>query len=832
MYEGLTREEAQNRLKQDGFNELPPGGKRNLWIIVRDVMFEPMFLLLVSSGVIYLVLGDMGEAAALIFFVFVVMGITVYQENRTERALDALRDLTSPRANVIRDGRDCRIAGREVVRGDILLLAEGDRIAADAVLLECNDFSADESLLTGESVPVRKMSLGREAVDEAVKPGGDDLPYVYAGTMVTQGKGIARVLATGVKSEIGGIGLAIASVESEKTPLQKEIGRFVKTLTILAACLFVLLVLSYGLMHGNWLNGLLAGITMAMAILPEEFPVVLTVFMALGAWRIARNNVLTRRLPAVETLGSASVLCVDKTGTLTENRMSVARFCVAGASLEISVMDSLPEAFHEILEYSILASEVDPFDPMEKAFHDLGGRFLVQTEHLHFDWELVHEYSLSPEMLAMSHVWKAVSGQEYVVAAKGAPEAIFNLCHLDLHELAFWSAEVEKMAGDGLRVLGVAHARYRGESWPEVQHDFEFKLAGLAGLSDPVREGVPSAIMECRDAGIRVVMMTGDNPLTARAIALQIGLGLETITGPEIEAMDEDEFASRIENVDICARVVPLQKLRIVNALRRSGKIVAMTGDGVNDAPALKAAHIGVAMGKRGTDVAREAAALVLLDDDFSSIVHAVELGRRIYSNLTKAFSFNLAVHVPIAGLSLIPVFMGWPLMFYPVHIAFLQLIIDPVCSLVFEAETPEKSLMKNPPRKSGSPLLDGKTIALSVLQGTVVLAAILAIYAANLDRGQNHARAIAFSTLVFSNIALILVSRSRYESLVSSLKRPNPLLWWVIGGTAAALMMVLNLSFFQTLFGFSSLSPANVLTSVILGTLSVVWFEVYKGAH
>ncbi|MBY0577531.1 MAG: cation-translocating P-type ATPase [Burkholderiales bacterium] len=816
MHDGLSREEAGIRLKQDGFNELAPKGKRNLWAIARDVLFEPMFLLLVLSGIIYLVLGDMGEAAALLFFVFVVMGITVYQENKTERALEALHDLTSPRANVIREGQACRIAGREVVTGDILLLSEGDRIAADAVLLECNDFSADESLLTGESAPVLKMPQDR----------------VYSGTMVTQGKGMASVFATGMKSEIGGIGLAIESVESEKTPLQKEIARLVKNLSILAACLFVLLVVSYAMMHGEWLNGLLAGITMAMAILPEEFPVVLTVFLALGAWRIARSNVLTRRLHAVETLGSASVLCVDKTGTLTENRMSVAQLCAGGEPLEINSVDVLPEDFHELLEYSILASEIDPFDPMEKAFHDLGRRFLAQTEHLHFDWELVHEYSLSPEMLAMSHVWKASKGGEYIVAAKGSPEAIFNLCHLDEHEFAFWSNEVARMADGGLRVLGVAHARYRGESWPAIQHDFEFELAGLAGLMDPVRAGVVSAVRECREAGIRVVMITGDNPLTARAIARRIGLDLETISGPEIEAMDEDEFVSRIGNIDIFARVVPLQKLRIVNALRRSGKIVAMTGDGVNDAPALKAAHIGVAMGRRGTDVAREAAALVLLDDDFSSIVHAVRLGRRIYSNLKKAFSFSLAVHVPIAGLSLIPVFMGWPLVFYPVHIAFLQLIIDPVCSLVFEAEAADTALMKEPPRKTGAPLLDGKTMALSLLQGSVVLAAILAMYAANLDRGETHARAIAFSTLVFSDLALILVSRSRTESVISCLKKPNPLLWWVLGGSVAALLLVLNLPFFHGLFGFSTLSLRDVALSFILGTLSVAWFEVFKGAH
>jgi len=831
MHAGLSLAEAERRLRLDGFNEFSPGKKRNFLAIVRDVALEPMFLLLVSAGVIYSVLGDIGEALALLFFVFVVMGITIYQENKSERVLEALRDLTSPRANVIRNGQALRIAGREVVREDILLLSEGDRIAADAVLLECNDFSADESLLTGESVPVRKMPF-KGAVFGTAKPGGEGLPFVYAGTMVTQGKGIASVLATGMRSEVGRIGLAIRSFEAEKTPLQKEIARLVRNLALLSAALFILLIASYGWMHGAWLEGLLAGITMAMAILPEEFPVVLTVFLALGAWRIARNNVLTRRLPAVETLGAASVLCVDKTGTLTENRMSIAMLCADGEFLEIAALEDLPEAFHELLEYGILASEVDPFDPMEKAFHDLGKRFPAMTEHLHADWEIVHEYPLSSELLAMSHVWQSKCREEHVVAAKGSPEAIFNLCHLDQKALAVHSEEVARMAKDGLRVLGVAHARYEGKSWPQIQHDFEFELAGLVGLIDPVRQGVPSAVRECREAGIRVVMMTGDTPLTAQAVGRSIGIGTETVTGHDIEEMDEEELIRLAARTDIFARVVPLQKLKIVNALRRCGEVVAMTGDGVNDAPALKAAHIGIAMGKRGTDVAREAASLVLLDDDFSSIVHAVKLGRRIYANLTRAFSFSLAVHVPIAGMSLIPVFMNWPLLFYPVHIAFLQLIIDPVCSLVFEAEPADAHLMQMPPRKSDASILQLKTVALSLLQGGVVLAVMLFVYAVALRHGESHARTVAFSTLVFSNLGLILVSRSGSESIIAGLRKPNPLLWLVLMGATVALLLVIYLPLFHGLFGFSSLGFGDIFSSIAVGTLSVIWFEIFKARN
>ena len=829
MHAGLSHLDAEARLRQDGFNELAAPNERTAWIIARDVAKEPMFLLLVSAGSIYAALGDMGEALALLFFVFVVMCITVYQENKTERVLEALRDLTSPRANVVREGQAIRIAGREVVRGDILLIAEGDRIAADAVLLECNDFSADESLLTGESVPVSKMAA-RGAIEAMAPPGGEGGHFVYAGTMVTQGKGTARVLATGSGTEMGKIGLAIRAAETEKTPLQKEVSRLVRNFALICAVLFVVLVLSYGWMRGAWLEGLLAGITMAMAILPEEFPVVLTVFLALGAWRISRDKVLTRRLPAVETLGAASVLCVDKTGTLTENRMSVSRLSANGRVFEIEKDGDLPEAFHALLEFGILASEIDPFDPMEKAFRDLGRRYLSRTEHLHADWEIVHEYSLSPEMLAMSHVWRSQKSSEYVVAAKGSPEAIFSLCHLGDAELADRIADVAEMAKDGLRVLGVARARHVGEDWPQIQHDFEFEFIGLVGLQDPVREGVPAAVQECRDAGVRVVMMTGDNPMTARAIARSIGLGVETVEGSEIDRMEEEQLASLVDRTDIFARVVPLQKLKIVNAFRRRGEIVAMTGDGVNDAPALKRADIGVAMGGRGTDVAREAASLVLLDDDFSSIVHAVRLGRRIYANLTKAFSFSLAVHVPIAGMSMIPVFMGWPMVFYPVHIAFLQLIIDPVCSLVFEAEPADANLMKFPPRKAESSILDKRTVFVSLVRGCGMLAAMLSVYAVALKAGQDHARAIAFSTLIFSCLALILSIRAR--SFAEGLKKNNPLFWWIFFGTLLALALVIYLPFFHRLFGFSSLSFGDALFSMAIGLSSVLWIELFRHAR
>jgi len=795
-----------------------------------------MFLLLVGAGAIYLVLGDKGEAAMLLGFVLVVMGITIYQERKTERVLEALRDLTSPRALVLRDGEQRRIPGCEVVRGDILLLVEGDRVPADAVLLSANDLMADESLLTGESVPVRKAAW--DGILDMGHPGGDNLPFVYSGTVLVAGQGIAEVRATGLHSEIGRIGKSLREIETETTPLQREIRRLVRIVALFGLLLCALVVVVYGVTRGDWLNGLLAGITLAMALLPEEFPVVLTVFLALGAWRISRQNVLTRRVPAVETLGAATVLCVDKTGTLTHNRMTVSTLFSEGEHYEVdyAVENSLPERFHELVEFSILASEVDPFDPMEQAFRQLGLHYLKHTEHLHDDWTLVQEYALSPQLLAMSHVWKATGRDEYVVAAKGAPEAVADLCHLSTQAVQELAAQVTVMADRGLRVLAMARATYRGAQWPAIQHDFEFEFLGLIGLADPVRPTVPAALAQCRSAGIRVVMITGDYPGTARAVATQAGFesGGEMITGADLDQLSDEALLVRIRNVSIFARVVPQQKLRLVNALKANGEVVAMTGDGVNDAPALKAAHIGIAMGGRGTDVAREASALVLLDDDFASIVGAVRLGRRIYDNLRKAMSFVLAVHVPIAGITVVPLLLGWPLVLTPVHIAFLQLIIDPACSIAFEAEPEESDVMRHPPRRPDAPLFGARMLGLSLLQGLGVLLVVLAVYGVALHwgRGESEARALTFTTLVLANLGLILTNRSHSRSIFATLTSPNAAIWWIVGGALGFLGLVLSVPVLRELFHFAALHPDDLALCAGAGVLAIIWFEVLKLAR
>ncbi len=830
---GLSEQQVAQRLQTDGYNELPSTKKRSVLLIAWDVIREPMFLLLLGCGAVYLLLGEPQEAFMLLGFVFVVMGITLYQERKTERALEALRDLSSPRALVIRDGQRKRIAGREVVKDDLVILSEGDRIPADSLLLSCSNLTVDESLLTGESVPVRKTPSNDH--QEKIRPGGDDLPFVFSGTLVVQGQGMAQVQATGSRTEIGKIGKALQHMQTEGTLLQAEISQLVRYFALFGLCLCALVIVMYGLTRHDWLNGLLAGITLAMAMLPEEFPVVLTIFLALGAWRLSKRQVLTRRVAAIETLGAATVLCVDKTGTLTENQMSIRKLNVADSTYDLNAnpQAKLPEEFHWIVEYGILASQRDPFDPMEKAFHQLGKLQLSDTDHLHADWTQMREFPLSPSLLALSHVWKSPSGDEFVVAAKGAPEAIADLCHMEDERIRRMTQNVSTMAQEGLRVLGIARGLTRPKDLPVNQHDFTFEFLGLVGLADPVRLTVPAAVRECITAGIRVVMITGDHPTTAQSIARQVGLSPsdQVITGTELEAMDDEQLQKRIGKVSIFARMVPEQKLRLVNALKADGEIVAMTADGVNDAPALKSAHIGIAMGGRGTDVAREAASLVLLDDDFSSIVQAVRMGRRVYDHLQKAMTYILAIHVPIAGLSLLPVLFRWPLILMPVHILFLELIIDPASSIVFEAEPEESDLMQHPPRSPEARLFNPKTLSLGLLQGASVLLIVLATYliAQYQGRDEHAARTLCFTTLILANLGLILVNRSWSRPILGTLRTPNPALWWIFGGTLCFLGLALSVPILRNIFHFSVLSLADFFLCLGCAVLSILWFEVVK---
>jgi P-type Ca2+ transporter type 2C len=831
---GLSGQEAARRLREAGFNELPSSKPKSLWRIAGDMLREPMLLLLLSCSAIYFLLGDIREAVVLSVFVNLVIVIEIYQQQKTERALEALRDLSSPRALVIRDGQRQRIAGREVVPGDVLVLAEGDRVPADAALFSATNLTVDESLLTGESVPVRKQAA--ESVVKAEAPGGDDLPFVYSGTLMVQGAGMARVLATGLGTELGKIGKKLQAAVAQPSLLQRDTRRVVRVMATAGLSLCALLALIYGITRGEWLRGFLAALTMAMAVLPEELPVVLTVFMALGAWRMSRVRVLTRNMPAIEMLGAATVLCVDKTGTLTRNQMEVTRLYVGGELLDVSAATTpaaLPERWHDLLEFAILSTQVEAHDPMDRAIQGLGERTLSGTEHLHGDWSLVRQYPLARHLLAISQVWRSPDGADYIIAAKGAPEAIADLCHLPGAEVETLLAAATGLAAQGLRVLGVARSHFRSLNLPGDQHDFIFEFLGLLALADPLRATVPDAVRECREAGIRVVMITGDYAETARSIARQAGLdeSAAIITGPELNAMDAGTLRERIRGTSVFARAVPEQKLSLVEALKANGEIVAMTGDGVNDAPALQAAHIGIAMGARGTDVAREAADLVLLDDDFSSIVKAVRMGRRVFDNLKKAVAYIIAIHVPIAGLSFLPVLLGWPLILGPVHIAFLELIIDPSCSIVFEAEEEEAGIMRRRPRSSTGSLFQRRFVGLSVLQGAGMLAITLAIFAVAYSRGQGErdARALTFTALVLMNLMLIATDRSGTLSVWESMRRPNPAMWWVTGSALVLLALVLYVPWLRTLFQFSTLHPFDIALCLGAGGAGGVWFEAMK---
>ncbi|MES1177539.1 MAG: cation-translocating P-type ATPase [Myxococcales bacterium] len=829
---GLSSDQVAERRAQRGFNELPTAGKSGLLSDIFALLREPMSLLLLVCGGIYAAVGDRQEAAMLLGFVIFIMALTLFQERKTGRALAALRDLASPRALVIRDGRRLRIAGRELVEDDLIVFGEGDRVPADAVVVQASHVVVDESLVSGESVPVRKSAW--DGVLPFARPGGEDLPFVYAGTLVTGGAGIARVRATGPRTEIGRIGAALLEQEKpQETALQAEARRLVVKLAWVGGGLSLIAALGYAIAKHDPLGGLLAGLTLGMAILPNEFPVVVTMFLALGAWRLGKREVLARRIPAVESLGAITVLCVDKTGTLTESRMKVSRMMANGQAFDLEMLreTTLPEAMHETVEYSILASRRDPFDPMELAFKVLGEGQLSGTEHLHPTWSLVREYPLTRERLAVIQVWQNPRERELVVAAKGAPEAIAELCAIQDAERSQFDQDVRLLAASGLRVLAVAHCRAEESALPEDAAAFEFHFVGLVGLEDPVRPGVPAAVAECHGAGIRVVMITGDYPSTAQAIARQAGLDSERlVTGPELAAMSDGERRKRVADTSVFARMLPEQKLELVRALAANGEIVGMTGDGVNDAPALKAAHVGIAMGARGTDVAREAAAVVLLEDDFAALVHGIRTGRRIVDNLKKALTYILAVHLPIVGLTLVPIAMGWPLVLMPIHIAILHLVIDPACSVVFEAQPEEADVMNRPPRAPQAPMFDKRLIGISVAQGCAVLLVVLAVYAVALRLRQPEAaaRALTFSTFLVANLGLIFSNRS-WSPGVTSAPRSDMALWAVTASALLFLALVVYLPPLARLFRFAPLGALEVAVCIVAGGLSVAWFEVFK---
>lgn len=809
---GLTSEEARARLSVVGPNALPSEAEKNLPQIAFAVAKEPMLLLLISAGAISFLLAELVDALLLMGTVFIVLGISIYQERRTERALHALHELTAPLALVIRDEKEMRIPSSQLVPGDLLLLLEGDRVAADATLLTDSAIELDESLLTGESIPVPKRS-------------GD---AIFTGSLVVRGHGQAEIMKTGLETELGKIGKSLQEIPQERTLLQKNIDRLVKTVGALALIAVFAVFYLYGSSRGDWLTGALAGIAAAMALIPEEFPVIITLFMALGAWRMAKVRVIARRPAAIEALGSVTVLCVDKTGTLTRNEMEVAELQLDGALHKVD-SSPLPEAYFELVRTAALAAPVRPFDPMDRAFQKLAESLTAEEKLIS-----VQEFPLTRERLAYVHLWKHASS--IFAAAKGAPEQIAKMCHMNQSEIERLNDQVHLAAQRGFRIIGVAKTTFDSVKLENFDVDrASFQFLGITLLHDPVREGVPEAVQLCQAAGIKTMMITGDHPTTALAVGREIGIDDDSgcITGAELDQMNDFQLQTAISKSSIFARVTPEHKLRLVRALKANGEVVAMTGDGVNDAPALRAADVGVAMGARGTDVAREAASLIITDDNYTSIVAGIRRGRAIFANIQKAMSYVIAVHVPIFGMALAPVFQeSWPLILLPALVAFHEVIIDPACSIVFEVEEPDPEIMERAPRPSQKAMFGRSEILYALLQGILVFIAVFLVFWNSLESNgsDEQTRSLTFGTLLLANIFLILANRSRKLTIIETfIKRRNSAVPWILSAAILLLLFLLNVPFLQSAFGLSAIPPLSYLEIFGIAYLSVSWTDAHK---
>ena len=838
---GLSDEEARRRLSQFGPNEIPKRGKRGVGAIVRDVVTEPMVALLIVAGVIYLMIGELRDSMILIASMMVLILITIVQHRKTENALDSLQSLSDPWALVLRGGHRVRIPRREVVPGDIMLLLEGDRVPADGCVVVASELMMDESSLTGESIPVRK----REGVPtpSMEPPGPAESPYVFAGTLVVKGTGSAQVLLTGVRTEFGKIGAAVQSLGIPATRLEKETRALVLKIGLLALVSCISVPILYGLLRGSWTTGFLAGVTLAMGIIPEEIPLILTIFFALGAARIAREGVLTRRFAAIEALGSTTVLCVDKTGTLTQNKIAIHTVVTPDGTYELARDAKMTPApsLVRIVDRGVLASDPNPFDPLDLAFGNLAPAVGVPTLAERPSKVLVHRYPFRSDFPVVGQVWRLNPAEPPVVAIKGAPEFVLSLCGLSPEERASWDTTLDRLAGDGLRLIGVAESRLDEGPVPDRLPTLRFQLLGVVGMEDPVRPDVRAGVKTVQAAGVRVVMVTGDHPRTAAKIARDAGIPVRgpPVTGAEISKATREELRVLLHDATVVARATPEQKLRIVQALQDSGEVVGMTGDGVNDAPALKKADIGIAMGQRGTDVAREAAQLVLLEDSFLSVVAAMRTGRRVVENLKKAVSFLISVHIPMVGLVLLPVVMGFPLLLFPIHIVFLQFLIDPAVSIGFEGEAANPRAMHQPPRSPSAPVYGLRMLGRAVLEGLTLMLASFLVLAITSELGYPEAvsRGLSFTAFVVGTLALMFSARrlDATPGTPTARSEGNPFLLGLALLIGAVMGIALFVPAVSSVFDFSTPPILELSLAIGFGALAGGWrgiLRLFTGSH
>ena len=816
---GLSEAEAARLLRTDGRNELPRAHRRSPLVLLAEIVREPVIALLLGATVLYLVFGEPRDALVLTFSVLVIVTLDLYQETRAEHALEALRELVVHEVTVLREGRLRRVPVPELVRGDWVVVAEGERVAADGRLRAGTGMLVDESLLTGEAVPVRKQPLPDPPAWS--RPGGEDLPFLYAQTLVVRGRGWLEVLATGPRTEASQIATSLSTVETSSPLIRQQTRGLVLGVTVLAVVLTAVLAIVVGSRTGNWIVGLLAGAALAIGLLPEEIPVVTTVYSVLGARRMARHNALARRFGTIPTLGSLTVLCTDKTGTLTVNRMRLTAAVVDPEAGPVALSGGSPPtpAVRELLRCAALAVEPDATDPMEVAIAEQATASGAVDPH---PPTLVDHLPFTTERRSVRNLWADATGGDAFVACKGATEEILDACRVSDGARSRWEAATRALAHDGFRVLGVARSAPGVEVPAGSLAKTPLEFIGLVGLEDPLRPGVPEAVAQCREAGVRVVMITGDHPETARAIARAAGIGgaPEVLSGNDIEQLAPEVLAAKARTVNVYARVRPEQKLRLVEALRADGEVVAMTGDGVNDAPALRAAHVGISMGLRGTDVAREASSLVLLDDAFPTVVEAIRTGRRVFENMRKALYYIIGVHVAIAGMALVPVLFGFPILLFPVEIVFLELVIDPVSSLVFEAEPEEPDVMRRPPRDPRESLLGGRTLLASLVLGGSGLAVALGVYLGAIGFGHpvDESRALGFASLMAANLSMILASRSSTQPLARSLTVPNAFLWTVLAFGASLLLVAVYVPPVAAVFQFLPPSPTDLGVALVLG--------------